>query len=678
MDQARIVGIVISISVAANALLVLAQSFHASGLVTRWDATAAAAAGGGGGRVEVARGATAIAALLLGQLRFMHTLTFAVALPAWYTAVLAQFKWTNFVVVVGAPLSGLGSTTCEPPARGGFVSPWMLGLDLMGLASPEAYFVSVTAFVATLLVAVSALNLLVWLVLARADPGRQLPATWSPPRLQARVALAAHSPLTLACVLILASDGCSPLYTAAASVVLALCTLTVVWVAVAIRRVVTAVNVARAPLVAWSSPASQDPERVRRAGEWLHAGDAGWRLKRRLGLVFADRQGGAAVAHLPVEMLVQMARDVLFIISPICGEVVSGAVLLALDSLNILRLIKLQPFNVHLRNRSALVSAVCSSAQVVVFFVAPAADVPFWIVLLIQGALLLLVCGFSYVVSRLELEEARYVVAHGVPWALAAAPKRREPCGDVARAWKKLGAWLRRWHWRSDAPPRPPATAPTPRPSAPAGPPAARREPRERRPRFGSWPSSGVGAWWSSLRRRSGKQPSGRAGGGEGARRVGWRPASMWLGGLRRRAGAVVGWLGQLPAVVGRMARNLLKTVCAELELPEPKLAYRPPPPPAIVSVVPQQIEAEEHAEPTRLSSDDSPPEQEPEVTPAAAAPPPLARSPSHASLASIEPHVVHDDDDGKVDEPSAPPGPPRWPSVFPKLDHGYKPNGRR
>jgi hypothetical protein len=357
-------------------------------------------------------------------------------------------------------------------------------------------------------------------------------------------------------------------------------------------------------------------------------------------------------------MAVQMARDTLQIVSPIYGQIQIGAVLLVLDGLNIVRLFSLKPFNVHLKNRMQMASTGFSSAQTAVFFVAPAANVPFGVVLLIQVLLLLLLCGLSHVVSRIELRDARYIVVYGGPPPL---PRRERPtsCGSFAlpwRAWKQLSAW---WSGSRGHAVRQSAPAPA-HPHRHAG--------------CFAWPRSSRSARGSPREQR-----------------LGWRPARAWLRGLRKRAGGVVEWLRRLPKVVGRLVRELLNTVFAEMELPEPLarggwpiVVVSPGPPPQQQGGGPQQIEVEQRPEPMRSSSAAPARPQrssgsfctkEPDADGVAAAGSapltvmldiPLSCSSSIISPSSIQLDVVHGDDveadqlpgggsrgDGEFNEPS-------------------------
>jgi hypothetical protein len=286
--------------------------------------------------LKITHSAAAVAALLLDHFRFMHALSFATALPAEYAAFLAQLKWAN-LAVIASPFSTSGSGRCKPPGSASSAMIWRRALELMDIASPEAYFVSVAVLVGGLLVGTFALNALASFCFACVFR-RPLPATWSLPRLQASLLLGTHSPVSLACVLILASAGCSRAYTAAACAVLACvpCTL-IVWVLVAIRSVTLRADGAGIPLVEWTSPAAHDPERVRVAGEWQHragtAGAAGARLKLRLGAVFIQRKGGL-LAHLPLDIALQTARNVLMICAPGVGLLLAGGMLLALECTN--------------------------------------------------------------------------------------------------------------------------------------------------------------------------------------------------------------------------------------------------------------------------------------------------------------------------------------------------------
>ncbi|KAG8458637.1 hypothetical protein KFE25_008434 [Diacronema lutheri] len=366
MFDARIstdAGVAISVAVGFTVAVALMQSSFAAARVTQ-----ARKIGSAG--MSVKFGAASLAHMMLEQCRFLHSVSFAVALPKWYATLLSTFKWANFVIVT-KPFAMIDGS-CRPPGSD-LSSIWRQSLDLMKLSSPEAFFVCVTANVAGVLFASLVLNLLVWLYFAR-RLHRPLPALWSPPSLQARVLLAAYPTVTQVGVLILASDGCSRGYTAAAGAVVACvpCAL-IAWVLVALRDVVSRTDGNGVPLLAWVVPSENDGL----AGAWRlcdgHGRAEGERLVVRMGILFTSRTR-ATILHLPINMALVVARVSILVCSAAYNLIVTGGLLVALDLCNVLGLLAFRPFNARKANVISAVTALARAILVAMLFLARGAD----------------------------------------------------------------------------------------------------------------------------------------------------------------------------------------------------------------------------------------------------------------------------------------------------------------
>lgn len=395
-------GVAVSVVLSAWVVLVLARSAYAGARVSRAPAEERDAARS----FEVSHGAAAIATMILEQLQLMHTLSFATAttsLPRAYTVFLVQFKWANFVVVT-SPFAKLGGR-CEwsPP-----MTAISMALELMKL-TPEAFFTSVLSCVACLLALTCALNLIVSLWLS--SRGRPLPAMWSLPRMQAAVLFATYNPVTIACVVILASSGCSHIYTTVACIVLSCVPCAFIcWVLVAIRS-----KAIESRLVSWRL-ATSDAERSKFAGVWQHVGQEGQRLKLRLGCVFLQ-QRGPMVLFLPVDMVVKSARSAIVICCSHIGLPITGALLLAIECARLGALLLFPPYNSHMVNFCHRSSSLGQVVQLVaVFFVTAGSSNRqlLWpIALAVQIVLLVMLALSSLSASHGELVAAQsyYVLA---------------------------------------------------------------------------------------------------------------------------------------------------------------------------------------------------------------------------------------------------------------------------
>lgn len=403
-------GIALGVAFATVTIAVLAQSAFAGALVAKAQGSRAAS-------FTVVHGAATIAATLIDeQLRFMHALSFATALPMRYTALLAQLKWSNFVVIT-KPFGTL-SNSCKPPGSTRFSVQWLIALEFMGVNSPEAYFLTVTVVVGGVLLSTVVLHIVAaacFKYILRAP----LPPTWSLPNFQARFLITAHSPVSLGAILILTSEGCAKAYTTAAWLELALVPIAfTVWVTVGIR------SIPSRQLVQWTSPSSTDLEQKRLFGTWTHLNEAGARFKVRMGCLFMARRG-ERLFHLPLDIALQSARNVLMVTSP-AGQVLAGSLLFVLEVLNCVGLLTLRPFNARYANLWRGAGAFARAMQVLFLFILRGRSAEEWqwiLALILQVVILLLLSIISFWVSRGELVAARVIVAqHGTQ------ASSRRPC----------------------------------------------------------------------------------------------------------------------------------------------------------------------------------------------------------------------------------------------------------